>query len=59
MKTRTEITFEMDRLIVVKRSRKSEVCSECSRPLDTTSADDTTVVNSLLETLKERRDEER
>lgn len=40
MRTRTEITFEMDRLIVFNRSRKSEWCSSCSRPVEMLSVDD-------------------
>jgi len=50
MKTRTEITFEMDRLIVVNRSRKAEWCSSCSRPVQMLSLDDAALcahVNSL------------
>lgn len=50
MKTRTEITFEMDRLIVVNRSRKSEWCSSCSQPVEMLSVDDAALVahvNSL------------
>lgn len=40
MKTRTEITFEMDRLIVLNRPRRSEWCNSCSRPVDMLSVDD-------------------
>jgi hypothetical protein len=40
MKTRTEITFEMDRLIVLNRSRRSEWCNSCSRPVDMLNVDD-------------------
>ena len=40
MKTRTEITFEMDRLIVFNRSRKSEWCNSCARPVEMLSIDD-------------------
>lgn len=43
MKTRTEITFEMDRLIVFNRSRKSEWCTSCSRPVEMLSVDDAAV----------------
>jgi hypothetical protein len=50
MRTRTEITFEMDRLIVFNRSRKSEWCSSCSRPVEMLSVDDAALmahVNSV------------
>ena len=39
MKTRTEITFEMDRLIVMNRSRRSEWCNSCSRPVEMLTVD--------------------
>ena len=44
MKTRTEITFEMDRLIVFNRSRKSDWCTACSRPVEMLSVDDAALV---------------
>ena len=50
MKTRTEITVEMDRLIVVSRARKTEWCGSCSRPVEMLSIDDAALlahVNSL------------
>ena len=50
MKTRTEITFEMDRLIVLNRSRTSDWCSSCSRPVEMLSVDDAALfaqVNSV------------
>jgi len=50
MKTRTEITFEMDRLIVVSRSRKAEWCTQCARPVEMLSVDEAALVahvNSL------------
>ena len=50
MKTRTEITVEMDRLIVVNRSGRSEWCSCCSRPVEMLSIDNAALlahVNSL------------
>lgn len=50
MKTRTEITFEMDRLIVFNRARKSEWCTSCSRPVEMLSVDDAALfaqVNSV------------
>jgi hypothetical protein len=40
MKTRTEITVEMDRLIVFNRTRKTEWCASCSRPVEMLSVDD-------------------
>ena len=50
MKTRTEITVEMDRLIVVTRGRKSEWCGSCARPVEMLSIDEAALVahvNSL------------
>lgn len=44
MKTRTEITFEMDRLIVFNGSRNMEWCTSCSRPVEMLSVDDAAVV---------------
>lgn len=44
MKTRTEITFEMDRLIVFNRPRKMEWCASCSRPVEMLSVDDAALV---------------
>ena len=44
MKTRTEITVEMDRLIVVSRSRKAEWCPACAHRLEVLSSEDTTLV---------------
>ena len=35
-----EITVEKERLIVVSRSRRSEWCSSCSRPVEMLSIDD-------------------
>ena len=40
MRTRTEITVEMDRLIVMSRPGKSEWCSPCARPVEMLSIDD-------------------
>ena len=40
MKTRTEITVEMDRLIVLNRPKRSEWCMSCSRPVEMLSIDD-------------------
>ncbi|HEX5832727.1 MAG TPA: hypothetical protein VFY34_02685 [Pyrinomonadaceae bacterium] len=50
MKTRTEITFEMDRIIVMTRSRRSEWCNSCSRPVEMLTVDDAALfahVNSI------------
>jgi hypothetical protein len=47
MKTRTEITVEMDRLIVVTRARKAEWCASCSR-LQTLNSDDVALVVERL-----------
>ena len=40
MKTRTEITVEMDRLIVMSRPGRSEWCNSCSHPVEMLSIDD-------------------
>ncbi len=40
MKTRTEITVEMDRLIVVSRPGRAEWCSGCAHPVEMLSIDD-------------------
>lgn len=48
MRTRTEITFEMDRLIVVNRSRNPEWCTACSRPVEMLSVDDAALVVERL-----------
>ena len=44
MKTRTEITVEMDRLIIVSRTRKSEWCGSCARPVEMLSIDDAALI---------------
>lgn len=44
MKTRTEITFEMDRIIVMNRTRRAEWCASCSRPVEMLSVDDAALV---------------
>ena len=59
MKTRTEITVEMDRVIVVNRSRKSESSSSSSRPVETPSVDNAALVAALLKLLKETKDDDR
>ena len=40
MRTRTEITVETDRLIVVKRHKRSGWCTVCSRQVEMLSVDD-------------------
>ena len=40
MKTRTEITVEMDRVIVVSRPGRTEWCTSCSHPVEMLSIDD-------------------
>jgi hypothetical protein len=52
MKTRTEITVEMDRLIVVTRTRKTEWCGSCSR-LQMLTADDAELVTQRFSDLPE------
>lgn len=44
MKTRTEITFEMDRLIVVSRRKHAEWCSTCARPVEMLSVDEAALI---------------
>ena len=40
MRTRTEITVETDRWIVVRRSGKKRWCSDCARDVEMMSVDD-------------------
>jgi hypothetical protein len=40
MRTRTEITLEMDRCIVVSRPRKQRFCFDCARYVEMLSLDD-------------------
>ena len=40
MKTRTEITVELDRLIVVNRPTRCEWCTSCASPVEMLSIDD-------------------
>lgn len=40
MRTRTEITVEMDRWIVVSRSRRKWWCSDCAQSVEMMSVDD-------------------
>jgi len=40
MKTRTEITVERDRWVVVQRQRKSDWCPNCSRQAERLNIDD-------------------
>ena len=42
MRTRTEITFETDRLVVVQRQRKSDWCSNCLRQAERLHIEDAT-----------------
>lgn len=39
MRTRTEITVEMERLVIVNRAGRSEWCSACARPVEMLSLD--------------------
>ncbi|HEX5890361.1 MAG TPA: hypothetical protein VFY61_16750 [Pyrinomonadaceae bacterium] len=48
MRTRTEITYEMDRLVVVNRSRNPKWCNACSRPVEMLSVDDAALVVERL-----------
>ncbi|HEX6716797.1 MAG TPA: hypothetical protein VF088_06780 [Pyrinomonadaceae bacterium] len=43
MKTRTEITVEMDRLVVIQRSRRTAWCSSCSRCVEMLNVDDAAI----------------
>lgn len=43
MRTRTEITVETERLVVVKRHRKTAWCSSCSRHVEMLSIDDAAI----------------
>jgi hypothetical protein len=54
MKTRTEITFEMDRLIVVNRSHRTEWSSP---PVETPTADNAAFMAALLRLLEEEKDD--
>jgi hypothetical protein len=40
MKTRTEITIEMDRLIVMSRPGRTEWCTSCAHPVEMLKIDD-------------------
>jgi hypothetical protein len=44
MKTRTEITVETDKLIVVNRRRRTEWCSTCSRQVEMLTIDDAAIL---------------
>ena len=49
MKTRTEITFEVDRWLVINRHRRSGWCAECAQHVEMLSVDEaalSTRVNS-------------
>jgi hypothetical protein len=43
MKTRTEITVETERLVVVKRHRRSAWCTACSRYVEMLNVDDAAI----------------
>ena len=47
MKTRTEITVEMDRLIVVNRSGRSEWCAVCAHPVEMLSIDNAALLANV------------
>ena len=44
MRTRTEITVERDTWVVVKRSRKTAWCRDCSRQVEMLSIDDAAIL---------------
>ncbi len=44
MKTRTEITVETDRWVVINRRRKTTWCSGCSRQVEMLSTDDAAIL---------------
>lgn len=43
MKTRTEITVETDRLVVVNRRRRTAWCTACSRNVEMLNVDDAAI----------------
>lgn len=43
MKTRTEITVERDRLVVVSKRRRDAWCSTCSRQVEMLNVDDAAI----------------
>jgi hypothetical protein len=43
MKTRTEITMETDRWVVVKRQRRTAWCTACSRQVEMLNVDDAAI----------------
>ncbi len=43
MKTRTEITVETDRLVIVKRHRRTAWCATCSSQVEMLSIDDAAI----------------
>ena len=47
MKTRTEITVEMDRIIVMNSAARSEWCSSCSRPVEMLSIDNAALLANV------------
>ena len=40
MKTRTEVTFEVDRWLIINRHRRSGWCTECSHQVEMLSVDE-------------------
>ena len=44
MKTRTEITVETERLVIVNRRRRNAWCSSCTRYVDMLTVDDAAIL---------------
>ena len=44
MKARTEITFETDRWVIVKRHRRTAWCGTCSRRVEMLNVDDAAIL---------------
>lgn len=44
MKTRTEITVETDRLVIVNKRRRDAWCSTCSRQVEMLNVDDAAIL---------------
>ena len=43
MRTRTEITVETERVVIINRSRRIAWCSSCARPVEMLSIDDAAI----------------
>ena len=43
MRTRTEITVETERVVIINRSRRTAWCSGCARPVEMLSIDDAAI----------------